>query len=196
MKTVAIKGQLRAGVGKKSTKADRAEKRIPCVLYGGNETVHFTTVTKEVKSLIYTAEFKTVEIEVDGKTYNAILKDLQFHPVTEEIMHIDFLRLVEGHPVKVRVPLIVVDTDNCPGIKGGGNLVKELRKLEIKVTPENMIDHINVSVAGLEMGQGVKVRDLIIPEGVEIMSDTGIPVLNIIIPRALKSAMAKEAASK
>lgn len=194
MKTVAIKGQVRAGVGKKSTKADRVEKRIPCVLYGGEDTVHFTTTTRDVKSLVYTAEFKTVEIDVDGTTYNAILKDMQFHPVTEEILHMDFLRLIPGHPIKVRVPLLIVNIDDCPGIRGGGSLVKELRKLEIKATPENLIDHIDVSVAGLQMGQGVKVRDLDIPEGVEVMSDTGIPVLNIIIPRALKSAMAKESA--
>lgn len=189
MEIIAVNGQARPGLGKKVAKAVRNEGRIPCVLYGGDEVVHFSTTLNEVRGVVYTPDFKVAELSVDGKTYRAILKDVQWHPVSDSIMHIDFLRLVEGHPVKVEVPLRFKGVS--PGVRAGGKLQQKLRRVQIKATPEHLVTEISVDISKLELGQSIRVRDIVIEEpGVEIMSSPGVPVATIEIPRALRSATA------
>lgn len=192
MEIVAVKGQVRTDVGKKATKAVRKEGRVPCVIYGTQDTLHFSIDPKEVKPLVYTPAFKLAEVEIDGTTYKCIIKDIQFHPVSDEIVHIDFLSLTDGHKVKVEIP--VGFQGISPGMKLGGKLQQNLRRVKVKTTPENLVDQLVLDVSHLELGQSVRVRDIQVGEGIEIMSPAGTPIATVEIPRALRSATS--AASK
>ncbi|NRB47550.1 MAG: 50S ribosomal protein L25 [Saprospiraceae bacterium] len=192
MEIVAVKGQVRTDVGKKASKAVRNAGRVPCVIYGTEETLHFSIDPKEVKPLIYTPAFKLAEVEVDGTAHKCIVKDIQFHPVSDEIVHIDFLALTDGRKVKVEVPVGFQGVS--PGMKLGGKLQQNLRRVKIKTTPEHLVDQLVLDVSHLELGQSVRVRDLQVSEGIEIMSPAGTPIATVEIPRALRSAAS--AASK
>jgi large subunit ribosomal protein L25 len=186
MQHVEIQAEKRIGTGKKAAKALRADKKIPAVIYSKNGTTHITTTSSDVKSLVYTSEFKLAKIECDGKSYKSLLKDITFHPVTDEIVHIDFLELIDGHPIKVEIP--VNFTGTSPGVKAGGKLIRSLRGVKIKANPENLVDQLSLDISSLELGQSARVRDIKFPAGVESMTSGSIPVANIEIPRALKSA--------
>lgn len=194
MQVITINGQIRKDLGKKGAKAVRDQEQIPCVLYGGDEVVHFSTTPADVRHLIYSADFKIAEVVVDGKPFKCILKDKQFHPVTDAILHLDFLRLVDDQPVKVEVPLRFKGT--AAGVKAGGKLLQKLRTVKIKTIPQKLVDEINLDVSHLELGQSVRVRDIAAIEGVEILNSPSIPVATIEIPRALRSAAQAEAAGK
>jgi large subunit ribosomal protein L25 len=192
MESVKINAGARAGLGKALTKVDRAGDAIPCNLYGGNTNVQFTTTWNEVRHLIYTADFKLADITTaDGKSYSAIVKDVQFHPVSEKILHIDFLVLTPGTLIKVSLPLRLIG--QSPGVKAGGKLLQSMRKIKVKVLPENLVDHVSLSISKLDLGQSARVRDIIATEGVEITMSPSIPVVSIEIPRALRAAAAAEA---
>ncbi len=191
MESIKINGGTRAGLGKVGSKADRASKAIPCVLYGGSENVHFTTTWNDVRHLIYTADFKLADITADGKNYSAIVKEVQFHPVHEAILHIDFLLLTPGTPIKVNLPLRIIG--QSPGVKAGGKLLQSMRKIKVKVLPENLVNELNLDVSKLDLGQSARVRDIIAAEGVEVTMSPSIPVVSIEIPRALRAAAAAEA---
>lgn len=189
METVAINGELRTGTGKKASKQDRKSEVVPCVLYGKDGVVHFTTTSAALKPLIYTGDFKLANIQVDGTDSQAIIKDVQFHPVTDEVLHVDFLKLIPNHPVKVEVPVRFKGTS--PGVKLGGKLQQSLRRVKIKTTPEKLVDELKVDISTLDMGQSVRVRDLEVGENIEIMVEGATPIATIEIPRALRSAAAK-----
>lgn len=186
MNTVSVNGKARTELGKKATKAVRKEGLIPCVMYGAGDPVHFTTSTKDVKSLIYTPAFKTAELNIDGKAQKAIVKSVQYHPVTENIEHIDFLALVEGNSVKVELPVRFEGTS--PGVRAGGKLVQSMRRVKVKTTPASLVDILTLNIGHLELGQAVRVRDIAPIEGVEIMTEPATPVAIVEIPRALRSA--------
>ena len=186
MEILAVTGQTRTDLSKGATSAARREGNIPAVLYGGDEVIHFTTTKKQVKNLIYTPDFKLVEITVEGKTHRAILKDVQFHPVTDDILHIDFLRLIEDHPIKVSLPVRFKGI--AVGVKSGGKLQQNLRRVKVKTTPDKLIDQIVVDVTTIEMGQSVRVRDIQVKEGIEILSPASQPLATIEVPRVLRSA--------
>ncbi|MFK7948482.1 MAG: 50S ribosomal protein L25 [Saprospiraceae bacterium] len=186
MQTVAIEGTLREAFGKKATKSLRKQGLVPCVAYSGETTFHFTTPSTAFKNLIYTPDFKVAEITLDGQTHRAILKDAQYHPVTDAVMHIDFLLLVDGRNLITQVP---VKTEGvAPGVKLGGKLTQVTRRVKIKTTPENLVDHMLVDVSDLDLGRSVRVRDLKSVDGVEVMTSPGIPLASVEIPRALRSA--------
>jgi len=191
MQSVQVSGEVRENLGKKSSKANRREGLVPAVLYGAGDPVHFTIKALDVRSLIYTPEFKLAELTVGGKTYKAIVKDYQFHPVTDALRHIDFLALQDGHPVKVQVP--VVFEGDSPGVRGGGKLQVAVRRIKIKSTPENLVDKLVLDISELELGSAIRVRDIKPNEGVEIMNPAGQPVASVEVPRALRSAATAEA---
>ncbi len=192
METVAINGKVRTEVGKRATKAIRNADEIPCVLYGGEDLIHFSITPSDVKDLIYTADFKIAEINIDGNTYKSIVKDVQFHPVSERILHIDFLHLVDGQPVKIEVPIRFKGTS--PGVKSGGKLMPKLRRVKVKTTPENMVNELMVDISKLQLGHSIRVRDIKPGEGIEIVLSPGIPVASVEIPRVLRSAAPAAAA--
>ncbi len=191
MNSVEIHGVKRTEFGKKGSRIDRKSGNVPAVMYGGNEVIHFTVTPADVKNLIYTPDFKTADLVIDGKQYKAILKSAQFHPVTDQLLHIDFLRLIEKTPVKVEVPLRFKGVS--PGVKVGGKLIQQLRKIKIKTTPEYLVDELKADISKLDLGQALRVREVIVPEGIEIINNAAIPVALIEIPRALKAAAAAEA---
>ena len=184
MQTIKVAGNARPAVGKKATKAVRNEGRIPCVIYGDAENIHFSTTHKDVKNLIYTPDFKVAEIDVDGTTHRCILKDAQFHPVKETILHLDFLKLEDGKSVLLEVPVRFKGTS--PGVKLGGALQQSLRRVKIRTTPENMVDELQGDISGLGLGEAIRVRDLELPEGVVITNAPAIPVATVEVPRALR----------
>jgi len=189
MNTIQINASPRTELGKKATKAIRKDGKIPAVLYSKNGVEHFSTNKKDVKGLVYTPEFKLAEVSLNGASHKAILKDIVFHPVTDAIMHIDFLELVDGHVLKANIPVKFKGTS--PGVKSGGKLMQTLRTVKIKTTPENLIDILYVDISKLQLGSAVRVRDLDVPEGVEILVDGAAPIANVIVPRAMKSAASK-----
>lgn len=191
MNSVEIHGSKRTEFGKKGSRNDRNSGNVPAVMYGGNEVVHFTVTPAGVKNLIYTPDFKIADLVIDGKHYRAILKSAQFHPVTDVLLHIDFLELIAKTPVKVEVPLRFKGVS--PGVKVGGKLIQQLRKIKIKTTPEFLVDELKADISKLDLGQALRVREVIIPEGVEIINNSATPVALIEIPRALKAAAAAEA---
>ena len=191
MEAVTVSGTIRTEVGKKATKAVRNAGEIPAILYSKNGSVHFSTTHKAVKNLIFTPAFRVADIELDGKTYRAIVKDVQWHPVTDEIVHIDFLELIDGHAVKVELPVRFEGT--APGMRSGGKLLQLMRRIKVKAMPENLVDELMLDISSLELGQSIRVRDIAPIEGVEVMSAGASPVGIIEIPRALRSAATAEA---
>jgi large subunit ribosomal protein L25 len=186
MKVVAVNGDVRTSVGKKETKAVRNENKIPCVLYGGKEIIHFTVTVNDVRDLVYTPDFNIAEITLDGQSHKAILKDVQFHPVTDEIRHMDFLRLIDGHSIKVELPLRFKGVS--PGVKGGGKLQQNLRRVRVKTTPEKIVGELVLDISSLKLGDSIRVRDIEAIEGIEIMNAPGTPIATVETPRALRSA--------
>ena len=158
MKSITIQGTKRENVGKKSTKALRDAELVPCVVYGGNEPLNFSTEEKSFKNLVYTPEAHTVSIEVDGQTIPAVLQDIQFHPITDRILHVDFYQLSEDKPVIMEVPVRI--TGRAKGVVAGGVLRQSFRKLKVKAIPANLPDEIVVDVTPLRIGNKLYVAAL------------------------------------
>lgn len=158
MKSITIQGAKRESVGKKSTKALRDAELVPCVVYGGAEPVNFSTEEKSFKNLVYTPEAHTVELVIDGETVPAVLQDIQFHPITDKILHVDFYRLSEDKPVIMEVPVRI--TGRSKGVVAGGVLRQSFRKLKIKALPSNLPDEIVVDITPLRIGNKLYVGDI------------------------------------
>ncbi len=159
MKSITINGSQRESVGKKSTKALRNAGQVPCVLYGGDKPVHFSAAELAFSKLVYTPNAHTVVISLDnGETLNAVLQDIQFHPVTDRILHIDFYQLFEDKEIALNIPINLVG--NSRGVKNGGVLRRPYRKLRIKALPANLPDFIEVDITPLKIGDKINVGDL------------------------------------
>ena len=158
MKSITIQGTKRESVGKKSTKALRDAELVPCVVYGGAETLNFSATEKSFKGLVYTPEAHTVSIEVDGQTIPAVLQDIQFHPITDKILHADFYQLADDKPVVMEVPVRL--TGRAKGVVSGGALRQSFRKLKLKALPANLPDEIVVDVTPLKIGNKLYVGDI------------------------------------
>ena len=158
MKSITIQGTKRENVGKKSTKALRDAELVPCVVYGGAETLNFSAEEKSFKGLVYTPEAHTVSIEVDGKTIPAVLQDIQFHPLTDKILHADFYQLSDDKPVVMEVPVRL--TGRSKGVVAGGSLRQSFRKLKLKALPGNLPDELVIDVTSLKIGSKLYVGDI------------------------------------
>ncbi|WP_027375834.1 50S ribosomal protein L25/general stress protein Ctc [Kaistella palustris] len=158
MKSITIQGTKRESVGKKSTKALRDAELVPCVVYGGAETLNFSAEERAFKGLVYTPEAHTVSIEVDGNTIPAVLQDIQFHPLTDKILHADFYQLAEDKPVVMEVPVRL--TGRSKGVVAGGSLRQSFRKLKLRALPGNLPDEIVVDVTALKIGSKLYVGDI------------------------------------
>ena len=151
MKSITINGSQRESVGKKATKALRNAGQVPCVLYGGDQTVHFSAPELAFSKLVYTPNAHTVVIALDnGETYDAVLQDIQFHPVTDKILHIDFYRLFEDKEIAMDIPVHIIGTSK--GVLNGGVLRKNRRKLRVKALPSNLPDFIEADITPLKIG--------------------------------------------
>ncbi|RNC91977.1 MAG: 50S ribosomal protein L25/general stress protein Ctc [Allomuricauda sp.] len=160
MKSITIKGSQRESVGKASTKALRNAGKVPCVLYGGETPVHFSADEIAFKNLVYTPNAHTAVIELEsGEKFDAVMQDIQFHPVTDKILHIDFYQLFEDKPVTMRIPVRL--EGNSPGVRNGGRLLFRKRKLEIKALPKDLPDFFNVDISKLKIGENIAVESLL-----------------------------------
>lgn len=174
MKSVEIQGILRTEVGSKYAQAERKAGNVPCVIYGGEAPVHFSAPILAFKSLVYTPEAKTATITVDGKTVEAVIQDMQFHPVTDALIHIDFIQLVEGKAVTMNIPVVL--NGQARGVLNGGKLKMVLRTLSVRALPNEMPESIELNITNLRIGKSIRVSD-VVPAGFEILNaDTAVIV--------------------
>jgi large subunit ribosomal protein L25 len=192
MKTFELQGQIRATVGAITAKTSRAAGEIPAVLYHGQtDPVHFTVKTLELEKLLRSADTHLVHLNINGKTHQAVLRDTQFHPVSDAPIHADFYGVSEANPVVVSLPIQF--NGNAKGVLAGGTLVKKLRKLKVKGLLSKLPERVNVDIADLELGKTIKVKDLNF-EGFQIITPASAAVVTIDIPRSLRGDKAAEAA--
>ncbi|MCH3881183.1 MULTISPECIES: 50S ribosomal protein L25/general stress protein Ctc [Tenacibaculum] len=158
MKSITIKGSQRESVGKVATKALRNAGQVPCVLYGGDKPVHFSAEELAFKKLVYTPNVYTATIEVEGATYAAILQDIQFHPVTDRILHVDFYQLFDDKEITMNIPVKLTGTS--PGVLNGGSLRFTNRKLRVKALPANLPDFISADISSLKIGSKLLLSSL------------------------------------
>ena len=174
MKSVEIQGTPRTELGSKYAQAERKAGNVPCVIYGGETPVHFSAPILAFKALVYTPEAKTATITVDGKTVEAVIQDMQFHPVTDALMHIDFIQLVEGKAVTMNIPVVL--HGQARGVLNGGKLKMVLRTLSIRALPNEMPESIDLNITNLRIGKSIRVSD-VVPAGFEILNaDTAVIV--------------------
>jgi large subunit ribosomal protein L25 len=183
MQKIEIIGFKRANLGKKGSADLRAEGNVPCVLYGGTEQVHFYSPMILFRKLLYTPNVYQVELNIEGKIYQSVLQEAQFHPVNEMILHVDFLELNDTKPVKMEVPIRFVGT--ATGVMKGGKLVQKMRKLSIKALPGNIPDFIDVDITALDLGKNIRVEE-VKAESFEILNASSSPIASIEVPRALR----------
>ncbi len=183
MKTITIEGQLRTEHGKSATRQLRSQELVPGVIYGGAQEINFSAPAKSFKGLVYTPNFQLADVTVDGKMYRCILKDLQFDKVSDELLHIDLLELVEDRKVIATIPLKF--TGAAVGVKEGGRLVLKMKALKVKTYPKYLRENINVNIDNLELNGNVRVEDVQV-ENYEIMNSPRIPVASVTLTRELK----------
>ena len=194
MKSIEVKGTART-IAERSSEQARALKAIrknngvPCVLYGAGENVHFTVPAEGLRNLVYTPHIYVVDLVIDGKKVNAILKDIQFHPVTDKVLHIDFYQTSEDKPVVMDVPVRV--TGHAAGVQAGGKLAIITRKLKVKALPKDMPDEVVVDVTSLGVGKAIKVQDIHV-EGVELMNAKSVVVAQVKLTRAARAAQSAQ----
>lgn len=185
MQTIELKGVKREGTGKKIAKLLRSEELVPCVLYGGEEVVHFSAHVNEFRHLIYTPSVYVVNLTIEGKSYQAVLQDVQYHPVSDAILHVDFLQVFENKPMVMEIPVKLHGLSE--GVKAGGKLQLELRKLKIKGFAKDMPDELNIDITNLGLGKGMKVGELSY-ENVEILNAKNAVVVAVKLTRAARAA--------
>ena len=191
MKAITIEGKTRSNIGKKETQALRKQGNIPCSIYGGGDNVNFFAPVNAFKELVYTPEFYTTQIIVEGKQHHCVMQDIQFHPITDEVLHIDFR---EMHPEKKIVLELPVKLEGiAPGVKEGGRIYLRMKKMKVRLLPKDLIEHITVRIDQLGLGKSVRVSEINIP-GIEFLNSPHIPIVSVLIPRIEKEEVAVVAA--
>jgi large subunit ribosomal protein L25 len=158
MKTVSMSGSLRESVGKKDAKLQRSEGKIPCVLYGGKEQYKFVADEKSFAQIVFSPDSFFIKLELDGKQHDCILKDIQYHPVSDTILHADFIEFDLNHPITMAVP--VKFTGNAPGVIKGGQVVKKFRKLNIRALPTDMPESVVIDISNLDIDQKIIISEI------------------------------------
>jgi len=190
MKTFELKAEAREAIGKKATKAFRKEDKIPAVIYGGEkaEAIHFSVTNSDVRKLIYTPEIFLVDLTIGKDNYKAILKDIQVHPVTDEILHLDFLHVFESKPIVIDVPVVLDGL--AEGVKAGGKLSLDLRKLKVKALYNKVPEKVHIDVTNLTLGKSIQVGELSF-EGLELLNAKNAVVCRVQLTRAARGLAAK-----
>ena len=185
MKSIELKGTIRESVGKKNSKALRTSENVPCVLYGGKDSIYFSVVEKDLKEIIYTPKVYLIDLDIKGKKHLAKIQDIQFHPVSDAPIHIDFYELAEDKKVEIEVPVRV--EGNSIGVKEGGKLVQDSRKLKVKGLVKNLPDEIVLDITNLGVGKSLRVGDLT-HDKVEFLDLKNNPVVSVRLTRATRGA--------
>ena len=200
MKSIEIKGSLRTETGKKATRDLRKNNSVPCVLYGlnkdenGNQVAtHFTVTNDGLRNLVYTPHIYVVDLNIDGKIVTAIMKDIQFHPVTDNILHVDFLKIDESNPIVMEVPVKLEGL--AEGVKAGGKLALQVRKLKVKALYNLIPERLVIDVTNLGLGKTIKVGELNY-EGLQILNAKEAVVCAVKLTRAARGAQAAAATGK
>ena len=193
MKTITIEGQLRTEMGKKATRQLRSQEIVPAVIYGGAKEITFSAPAKAFKPIVYTSEFMKAEIKVDGNSYVCILKDLQFDKVSDALLHLDFLELVDDKKVVATLPLHLTGT--AIGVKNGGKLVVKMKSLKVKALPKDLLESISVDITNLDLNGNIRVEEVKI-SNIEILNSPRIPIASIVLTRQLKQEEAKDEKKK
>ncbi len=190
MKTYELKGEIRDDFGKKAARSYRSEGLIPCVVYGGHgeENVNFVVKSSDVRNLVYTPEVFLVNLDLGSKKMMATLKDLQFHPVKDTILHIDFLHVFDSVPVVIEIPVRLQGL--AAGVKAGGKLSLDLRKLKVKGLAANLPEVLTINVEALELGKSIQVGELDF-ENLELLTPKNAVVCRVQLTRAARGAAAK-----
>jgi large subunit ribosomal protein L25 len=189
MKTILLKGESRGELGTRTAKALRSEGKVPCVIYSeGKEATHFAIYQADFKNLVYTPNVYKVRINLDGQNHEAILQDIQFHPVSDAILHADFMTVDANKKVVMEVPIRVVG--NSPGVRGGGKLVVKINRLRVRGLIADMPDFIDVNIDALEIGQSAKVRQISIDK-LEVLDAQENAIVSVKTTRALMQAAAE-----
>jgi len=183
MKSITIEGQLRTETGKKATRQLRSQDLVPGVIYGGEKEISFAAPSMAFKTFVYTPEFQKAEIKLNGKTYICILKDLQFDKVTDKLIHIDLMELVEDKRVIADIPIKF--TGVSKGVKEGGHLIIKMKSLKVKSLPKYLKEQIEVDITNLELNGNIRVED-VKEANYEILNSPRIPVASVVLTRQLK----------
>ena len=192
MKTITIEGQLRTESGKKATRQIRSQDMVPGVIYGGEKEISFAAPSMAFKTLVYTPSFQLAEVKLVGNTYKCIMKDLQFDKLTDKLIHIDLLELVEGKKVIATIPLHF--TGIAKGVKDGGKLSIRMKALKVKTLPKHLVEQIEVNVDDLELNGNIRVEDVKV-ENFEILNPPRIPIASVSLTRELKQEEAAATAT-
>ena len=187
MKTFELSGSVRENIGKKSSKEYRKNNLVPCVLYGGKEVVHFTVEREAIRKLIYTPEVQLVNLTIDRKSQMTILKDMQFHPVSEQLLHADFYHIESGKPVVMDIPVVLEGL--AEGVKAGGKLSLEMRKLKVKGLYKDFPEKLLLNIENLGLGKTMQVGDLHF-EGLELLNAKDNVVCAVKLTRAARGMAA------
>jgi large subunit ribosomal protein L25 len=185
MKSIAISGSPRENVGKRDAKELRYEGKVPAVLYGGKDQIHFSVSASDLRGLVYSPDVCFVDLDIAGFKVRAIIQDIDFHPLTDKALHVDFLELDDKKPVVMQIPVKLTGTS--PGVKIGGKLVQKLRKLKVKALPKDMPQYVEVSIANLEVGKLISVDELKFDNFV-IINNPDDTIVSVTMSRALKQA--------
>jgi large subunit ribosomal protein L25 len=185
MKTLLVKGEKRKSLGKKEAKLLRSQEAVPAVLYGAGEPIHFSVPFSEMRQLVYTPGVFLIDLDIEGTVYPALMQDVQWHAVEEQILHVDFLKIEDNKKVKIDIPVKVVGL--AKGIKAGGKLKTNLRRLKVKALAKDLPDTIDINVTKLGIGQSIKVGDLAL-KNIEILDKKSNVVVAVTITRAAKGA--------
>ena len=192
MKTITLSGSQRKSLGKKETHSLRKEGKVPCILYGGKDIMHFEAIEKDFKHLVYTPDVHMIKLDVGGKQVDAILKDIQFHPVTDSIMHVDFLEVIGDKPVMMDIP---VKFNGTPvGVKEGGQMLKKLTKIRVKAAISKIPGTIDLDVVPLKIGDSIRIKDIKYP-GVTFLHEPAVTIVAVKTTRAVVEEVTPAAAA-
>ncbi len=189
MKLLEIKCSKRDAVGKKDSRKLRRQGSVPCVLYGGDGNIHFTAPENDFRHLVYSPSVYLLKLDIGGEVYDAILQDIQFHPVTDRVLHMDFYQVYEDKPVSIDIP---VQLNGVPeGVKQGGKLALEARRLKVRSLPGNLPDILHVDVTGIGLGKSIKVGELGF-DGLEMLDSPNLVVASVKLTRASRGMTPEE----
>jgi large subunit ribosomal protein L25 len=192
MKTINLRGYKREGTGKSANNRIRKQGWVPCELYGAGENVHFAAFIADFKDIVYTPETYRVQLDIDGANYDAIMREVQFHPLNEDIIHVDFMRIDEEKQVKLKLPIKF--TGVSVGVREGGKLVRKIRALKVKGFPKDMPDAIEVDITNVGLGKSVRVSDVVVSK-LEVLNAPANPIATVDVPRGLKGKEDEAAAA-
>ncbi len=181
MQSVTLQGTVRTELGTKYAKQLRDQGQVPCVMYGGDAPVHFYAPILAFRDLVYTAEARMASIELEGKAYQAVIQDMQFHVLNDALTHVDFIQVLDGKPVTIQVPMIL--TGNSRGVRNGGKLKFSLRNLKVKGLINDLPSSIEHDITELRIGQAIRVADVKAGKPYEILNSDNTVVVSIAMSR-------------